>query len=163
MNNPSKIIFKKVLSISFWTANPNSLCKRCLTSAGPALQTSPTHTLFSSSTSPSVSSATSLPLIVSVCLCMYICMYVCMIWFMLSGTTADDLFPLFDKYGKVVDIFIPRDRRLLLLSPSSQLSPVFFLFLLKVVVLGRLELGNRGALHLCATNTLMKLRRQWKG
>jgi len=28
-----------------------------------------------------------------------------------SGTTADDLFPLFDKYGKVVDIFIPRDRR----------------------------------------------------
>ncbi|KAH9658285.1 serine/arginine-rich splicing factor SC35 [Citrus sinensis] len=28
-----------------------------------------------------------------------------------GGTTADDLFPLFDKYGKVVDIFIPRDRR----------------------------------------------------
>jgi hypothetical protein len=84
---------------------------------------------------------------------------------MLSGTTADDLFPLFDKYGKVVDIFIPRDRRLLLLSPSSQLSPVFFffLFLLKVVFIGSLELGNRGALHLCATNTLMKLRRQWKG
>lgn len=27
------------------------------------------------------------------------------------GTSADDLFPLFDKYGKVVDIFIPRDRR----------------------------------------------------
>ncbi|KAL6329179.1 hypothetical protein AAG906_011640 [Vitis piasezkii] len=26
-------------------------------------------------------------------------------------TTADDLFPFFDKYGKVVDIFIPRDRR----------------------------------------------------
>ncbi|KAG6648970.1 serine/arginine-rich splicing factor SC35-like [Carya illinoinensis] len=26
-------------------------------------------------------------------------------------TTADDLFPLFDKYGKVVDVFIPRDRR----------------------------------------------------
>lgn len=26
-------------------------------------------------------------------------------------TTADDLFPLFHKYGKVVDIFIPRDRR----------------------------------------------------
>ncbi|XP_016437601.2 uncharacterized protein LOC107763625 isoform X2 [Nicotiana tabacum] len=26
-------------------------------------------------------------------------------------TTADDLYPLFDKYGKVVDIFIPRDRR----------------------------------------------------
>ncbi|KAK4340011.1 hypothetical protein RND71_041473 [Anisodus tanguticus] len=26
-------------------------------------------------------------------------------------TTADDLFPLFDKYGNVVDIFIPRDRR----------------------------------------------------
>ncbi|CAI9777954.1 unnamed protein product [Fraxinus pennsylvanica] len=25
-------------------------------------------------------------------------------------TTADDLFPLFDKYGKVVDVFIPRDR-----------------------------------------------------
>ena len=29
----------------------------------------------------------------------------------LTGTTADDLFPLFDKYGKVVDVFIPRDRR----------------------------------------------------
>ncbi|KAJ4701326.1 serine/arginine-rich splicing factor SC35-like [Melia azedarach] len=26
-------------------------------------------------------------------------------------TTADDLFPLFEKYGKVVDVFIPRDRR----------------------------------------------------
>ncbi|CAL5327810.1 hypothetical protein CsSME_00032931 [Camellia sinensis var. sinensis] len=26
-------------------------------------------------------------------------------------TTADDLFPYFDKYGKVVDIFTPRDRR----------------------------------------------------
>ncbi|KAL8159276.1 hypothetical protein V2J09_000813 [Rumex salicifolius] len=26
-------------------------------------------------------------------------------------TTADDLHPLFDKYGKVVDVFIPRDRR----------------------------------------------------
>ncbi|XP_062173190.1 serine/arginine-rich splicing factor SC35-like [Alnus glutinosa] len=26
-------------------------------------------------------------------------------------TTADDLFPLFDKYGKVIDVFIPRDQR----------------------------------------------------
>ncbi|CAL5332792.1 hypothetical protein CsSME_00014320 [Camellia sinensis var. sinensis] len=26
-------------------------------------------------------------------------------------TSADDLFPLFEKYGKVVDVFIPRDRR----------------------------------------------------
>ncbi|KAL5714858.1 Serine/arginine-rich splicing factor sc35 [Ranunculus cassubicifolius] len=26
-------------------------------------------------------------------------------------TSADDLYPLFDKYGKVVDIFIPRDKR----------------------------------------------------
>ncbi|KAG6500071.1 hypothetical protein ZIOFF_039885 [Zingiber officinale] len=26
-------------------------------------------------------------------------------------TTADDLFPLFDRYGKVIDMFIPRDRR----------------------------------------------------
>lgn len=26
-------------------------------------------------------------------------------------TTADDLFPLFDRHGKVVDVFIPRDRR----------------------------------------------------
>ncbi|MFQ6630115.1 hypothetical protein Gotur_007048 [Gossypium turneri] len=30
---------------------------------------------------------------------------------LVSRTTADDLFPLFDKYGKVVDIFIPKDRR----------------------------------------------------
>ncbi|KAM0981306.1 hypothetical protein ACFX2A_014654 [Malus domestica] len=29
----------------------------------------------------------------------------------LPGTTANDLFPLFNKYGKVVDVFIPRDRR----------------------------------------------------
>ena len=28
-----------------------------------------------------------------------------------AGTTADDLFPLFERYGKVVDVFIPRDRR----------------------------------------------------
>ena len=28
-----------------------------------------------------------------------------------AGTSADDLYPLFDRYGKVVDIFIPRDRR----------------------------------------------------
>ena len=27
------------------------------------------------------------------------------------GTSADDLYPLFEKYGKVVDVFIPRDRR----------------------------------------------------
>ncbi|KAM1396732.1 hypothetical protein ACFX2I_014394 [Malus domestica] len=26
-------------------------------------------------------------------------------------TTTNDLFPLFDKYGKVVDVFILRDRR----------------------------------------------------
>ncbi|KAJ3673422.1 hypothetical protein LUZ60_006796 [Juncus effusus] len=26
-------------------------------------------------------------------------------------TTADDLYPLFDRYGEVVDIYIPRDRR----------------------------------------------------
>nr|ACG45937.1 splicing factor, arginine/serine-rich 2 [Zea mays] len=26
-------------------------------------------------------------------------------------TTADDLFPLFDRYGKVLDIYIPRDHR----------------------------------------------------
>uniref|UniRef100_A0A7N0VAH6 RRM domain-containing protein n=1 Tax=Kalanchoe fedtschenkoi TaxID=63787 RepID=A0A7N0VAH6_KALFE len=26
-------------------------------------------------------------------------------------TTADDLFPLFERYGKVVDVFIPKDRR----------------------------------------------------
>ncbi|GFZ10046.1 serine/arginine-rich splicing factor-like protein, putative [Actinidia rufa] len=26
-------------------------------------------------------------------------------------TSADDLYPLFEKYGKVVDVFIPRDRR----------------------------------------------------
>lgn len=37
---------------------------------------------------------------------------------LLLGTTADDLFPLFDKYGKVVDVFIPRDRR----SPSLSLT-----------------------------------------
>lgn len=28
-----------------------------------------------------------------------------------AGTKADDLYPLFDRYGKVVDVFIPRDRR----------------------------------------------------
>ncbi|KAI5084439.1 hypothetical protein GOP47_0000608 [Adiantum capillus-veneris] len=34
-----------------------------------------------------------------------------LISFPVIGTSADDLFPLFDRYGKVVDIFIPRDRR----------------------------------------------------
>ena len=34
-----------------------------------------------------------------------------MVVFIEIETTADDLFPLFDRYGKVVDIFIPRDRR----------------------------------------------------
>ncbi|KAL3639609.1 hypothetical protein CASFOL_017516 [Castilleja foliolosa] len=32
-------------------------------------------------------------------------------WSRVSGTTADDLFPLFDKYGNVVDVFIPIERR----------------------------------------------------
>ncbi|KAG6468677.1 hypothetical protein ZIOFF_073370 [Zingiber officinale] len=31
--------------------------------------------------------------------------------FELLSTAADDLFPLFDRYGKVIDVFIPRDRR----------------------------------------------------
>ncbi|KAG9157682.1 hypothetical protein Leryth_014194 [Lithospermum erythrorhizon] len=31
--------------------------------------------------------------------------------FNVIGTTADDLYPLFDRYGKVMDIHIPRDRR----------------------------------------------------
>ena len=34
-----------------------------------------------------------------------------LVWVWILGTTADDLFPYFDKYGKVVDIFIPRNRR----------------------------------------------------
>lgn len=38
------------------------------------------------------------------------------------GTTADDLFPLFDKYGKVVDIFIPKDRRYCIFSISLLFS-----------------------------------------
>ncbi|KAE8731090.1 Serine/arginine-rich splicing factor SC35 [Hibiscus syriacus] len=59
-------------------------------SEGQVLPISPIRTLFSSSTSPSVSS----PISSSI-----------------ARTTADDLFPLFDKYGKVVNIFIPKDRR----------------------------------------------------
>lgn len=35
-----------------------------------------------------------------------------------AGTSADDLFPLFDRYGKVVDIFIPRDRRYCVLETN---------------------------------------------
>nr|KAJ0218229.1 hypothetical protein LSAT_V11C300135720 [Lactuca sativa] len=31
--------------------------------------------------------------------------------FIFPGTNVDDLFPLFDNYGKVVDVFIPKDRR----------------------------------------------------
>ncbi|KAA8538076.1 hypothetical protein F0562_027684 [Nyssa sinensis] len=41
----------------------------------------------------------------------YIFMFIIITFFCSLGTTADDLFPLFDKYGKVVDVFIPRDRR----------------------------------------------------
>jgi len=47
-----------------------------------------------------------------------------------AGTTADDLFPLFDKYGKVVDIFIPKDRRLFQISISISLPPfIHYIFL----------------------------------
>lgn len=54
-----------------------------------------------------------------------------------SGTTADDLFPLFDKYGKVVDVFIPRDRRFILARLSDHflvLSSFFFLYFLRAWV-----------------------------
>ncbi|CAL0335240.1 unnamed protein product [Lupinus luteus] len=43
----------------------------------------------------------------------YIIPYTCAIEY-LGCTIADDLFPLFDMYGKVVDIFIPKDRRYIL-------------------------------------------------
>ena len=45
-------------------------------------------------------------------------------FFQFIGTTADDLYPLFDRYGKVVDVFIPRDRRLV--SVLSIYSILFF-------------------------------------
>lgn len=50
----------------------------------------------------------------------------------LLGTSADDLYPLFIKYGKVVDIFIPRDRRYLEISNLSIYDLVIF-FLLRFV------------------------------
>lgn len=42
-----------------------------------------------------------------------------------AGTSADDLFPLFDRYGKVVDIFIPRDRRYFLYLLSCLVGDLF--------------------------------------
>uniref|UniRef100_A0A803MWP9 RRM domain-containing protein n=1 Tax=Chenopodium quinoa TaxID=63459 RepID=A0A803MWP9_CHEQI len=29
-----------------------------------------------------------------------------------AGTTTDDSYPLFDRYGSVIDVFIPGDRRI---------------------------------------------------
>ncbi|GJS17143.1 ribonuclease H-like domain-containing protein [Tanacetum coccineum] len=46
-------------------------------------------------------------------------------------TTADDLFPLFDKYGKVVDIFIPKDRS----------------FVNETTVIGKVVIRNDWRLH----------------
>lgn len=43
-------------------------------------------------------------------------------WITAAGTTADDLFPLFDRYGKVLDIYIPRDHRWTPLSLSPHVG-----------------------------------------
>jgi len=93
-----------------------SLCEKCRTLEELVLQISETLILSSSSTSPSVRLPLTLPLSLSLSLCVCVC--VCgsvnldLQWCVLIGTTADDLYPLFDRYGKVVDVFIPRDRRL---------------------------------------------------
>lgn len=83
--------------------------RRCRTSEDQGRLTSGTHTRFSFSTSLFVSAYVSshavLPLIL-----VFIGSGV--IYHNLgAGTKADDLYPLFDRYGKVVDVFIPRDRR----------------------------------------------------
>jgi hypothetical protein len=53
------------------------------------------------------------------------------------GTTADDLFPYFDKYGKVVDIFIPRNRR----------YSCAFSFLIVCLAAGKI--GKNNLIHFC--------------
>ena len=65
---------------------------------------------FSETSSHSPSLSLSLSLCVCVCVCGSVNLD--LQWCVLIGTTADDLYPLFDRYGKVVDVFIPRDRRL---------------------------------------------------
>ncbi|CAH2043558.1 unnamed protein product [Thlaspi arvense] len=67
------------------------------------------------------------------------------------GTTADDLYPLFAKYGKVVDVFIPRDRR------SNFVLSLFYNLLYP------LGLVIRVVLHSFATSIRTKLTKQWKG
>ena len=82
---------------------------------------------------------------------------------LLSGTSADDLFPLFDRYGKVVDVFIPRDRRYFL----------FFGCILKFDLLNVdrpiptlekssnfVELVSLVGLHSSATSMQMKLKKR---
>lgn len=79
------------------------------------------------------------------------------------GTTADDLFPLFDKYGKVVDIFIPKDRRYCIFSISLLFSLMgrfdYSIFDWKFRFLFFEGLGSRGVSRLCVTSMLMRLQR----
>lgn len=62
-------------------------------------------------------------------------------WITAAGTTADDLFPLFDRYGKVLDIYIPRDHRWAPLSHSPHVGGwisnrfFFFFFCLSLLLL----------------------------
>ena len=83
---------------------------RCHASVDLVRRRSATRTHSSSSTSPSVSSP--LPRFRSRLQLPYgLWIGASSVFGCLAGTTADDLFPLFDKYGEIVDIYIPRDRR----------------------------------------------------
>lgn len=135
--------------------------ERCRTLGDPALQISETPTLSSSSTSLSVFP----PFVLvkfSIFPSPFLSQSLMLAFVLLLGTTADDLFPLFDKYGKVVDVFIPRDRRFLsvFLSHSHTHTCSFcFQFGVFWLIIG---LENREDSLLFGISMRMRHRKRWK-
>lgn len=111
------------LSVSAESINLHLQRQKCRTSGDRVLPISEIPTPSSSSTSLSVSPNPK-SLLHSQSPSLFSFNFFPFLFF--SGTTADDLYPLFDKYGKVVDVFIPRDRRFPPLSLS--LSRLIFFF-----------------------------------
>lgn len=99
-----------------------------------------------------------------------------LVWVWILGTTADDLFPYFDKYGKVVDIFIPRNRRYYTSITKKDKRKKNLAFKLNNLAYFRafgfsfisinfcgLGLVTRGVSRLCGTSTLTRRKKPWIG
>ena len=83
-------------------------------------------------------------------------------FFFESGISADDLFSLFDRYGKVVDIFIPRDRRYDYMCMTAQCFFAFYIIIycLLLSFVASPGLVNLEVLHLYGTGMLKRPKRQ---